>query len=236
MAESLMIYTEVFPPDQYVGHDGKLTGYAVEIVQEIQRRTGNQDPIQLVPWARGYREAQQKPGVVLFSVARLAERDSLFEWIGPIKESVSYFYVKSGSKAAIDSLEQAKSLERIGVYKDDVRDQYLVKAGFTNLDRSVDQEIILKKLLAGRIDAMASVPDSMPDLLSSMGLQQDSVRPVCPFLKVQIYITISKASPQSVVRSWAEAFGAMKADDTFQRIYRKYYPNDPLPGPAVSPF
>ena len=81
-----------------------------------------------------------KPNVVLLSMARTVERDALFGWIGPIKESLSYLYTKSDSKVVLAKVEQAKSLKLIGVYKEDVRDQFLVKAGFINLDRSVDQE------------------------------------------------------------------------------------------------
>ena len=57
VAQSMTIYTEIFPPDQFIGPDGQLTGFSIELVKEIQKRTNNKDPIQVVPWARGYGEA-----------------------------------------------------------------------------------------------------------------------------------------------------------------------------------
>lgn len=223
-AQPLTIYTEIFPPDQFIGPGGQLTGLSIEILREIQRRTHNQDPIQVVSWARGYHEALTRPDVVLLSMARSAERDALFEWIGPIKESRSCLYVRSDSKIVLAELMQARNLQRIGVYKDDVRDQFLTQAGFTNLDRSVDQGIILKKLMAGRVDAMACVPDSLGNLLRAEGLAPDCLRPACAFLETQVFIALSKGTRASVLQAWSEAFRGMKKDGTFRRIQRKYYP------------
>jgi len=50
----LTILTENLPPLNYV-KDGVLMGSSVEIVQEIQRRIGSKEPIQVFPWARAYR-------------------------------------------------------------------------------------------------------------------------------------------------------------------------------------
>ena len=83
-AQTLTILTEVSPPGQTKAADGKFGGFAVEVVREIQRRVGNTDYIQEVPWARGHITLQNKPNTILFSVARAAERNPLFQWVGPI--------------------------------------------------------------------------------------------------------------------------------------------------------
>jgi len=226
----LTIYTELFPPDQYLASDGRLTGYVVEVVQEIQARTGNQDPIQVVPWVKAYREIQERPNTVLFSMARIPERVPLFHWVGPVKEARSELYVIAGSKVSRLSLPQAKALRRIGVYRDDARDQHLTRMGFANLDRSIDPEVILKKLLLGRVDAMACAPDIMPDLLKALGRDSSAIRPVCSFLKTPIYIAISKGTSPEVVKAWGQALEGMRQDGSLQRIYRAYYPQGVAPG------
>lgn len=221
---ALTIYTEIFPPDQYVDPQGRLSGYVVEVVREIQARTGNQDPIQVVPWVKGYREVQEKPNTVLFSMARTPERESLFHWVGPVKEAGSVLYVIAGSKVSRLSLAQAKRLRRIGVYRDDARDQYLTGLGFTNLDRSVDPEVILKKLLLGRVDAMACAPDAMPGLLKALGRDANAVRPVCSFLKTPIFIVMSKGTETSVIKAWEQALEGVRRDGSLQRHYLAHYP------------
>ncbi len=228
-AQSLTIYTEISPPYQEVGANGKLKGYAIEIVQEIQKRTGNTDPIQVIPWVRGYNEAQAKANVVLFSTARSAERDHLFQWVGPLFDHAYVFYVKCDSKISIHDLEEAKKLGLIGVYKQDIREQFLTHSGFTNLDTSINQEVMFKKLMAGRIDALAASPEAVETIAQAAGYKLQDVRQLFTFLKVHSYIAFSKATPSTTVKAWTVALEAMKQDATFERIFRRYYPNAPLP-------
>jgi polar amino acid transport system substrate-binding protein len=234
--QSLRIYTEIAPPNQYLDASGQLTGYMVELVQELQKRVGNTDPIALVPWIRAYHELESEPNVVLFSMVRSAKRNPLFQWVGPTGESSFAFYVKAGSPHQVKSLEDAKTLELIGVYREDARDQYLTRLGFTNLDRSIDQEVMLKKLMDGRIAALASSPIGMEELAKSAGVRFEDLKETYTFLKVQIYIAFSRKTPGAVVKAWTTALNAMKRDRTFELLYRKYYPSGPLPGPELKPY
>jgi polar amino acid transport system substrate-binding protein len=49
-ADELTILTEEWKPISFSGEDGKPTGLAVEIVQEILRRLNVPDTIEIVPW------------------------------------------------------------------------------------------------------------------------------------------------------------------------------------------
>jgi polar amino acid transport system substrate-binding protein len=221
-AQSLTIYTEISPPDQFIGSGGVLTGYSIEVVREIQRRVGNADPIEVVPWVRGYEEAQSKPNVVLFSVAQTAERMKLFEWLGPIREMVSHFYVKADSRIVLKNMDEARGLTMIGVYKEDVRDQYLSKLGFTNLDRSIDEKTMFKKLMAGRIEAITCTPEGLSQSALSAGFKPDDFRAAMPFLKVQIYIAFSKGTAKSILKSWSSALESLKKDGILEQLMKKY--------------
>ena len=96
-AQGLSIYCEDDMPLQFVGANGKLTGFSIEIVNEIQRRVGNKNDIQLVPWARGLANLNTEPNSMLFTMARTAERNQQYQWIGPIAETTYGFYVKADS-------------------------------------------------------------------------------------------------------------------------------------------
>lgn len=235
-AQKLTIYTEVSPPNQVMDAEGRPAGYAVELVRELQKRTGNTDVITVIPWVRAYNEALIKPDIVLFSMARSAERDPLFHWVGPVSESSYMFYVRSDSKVVIRNLEDARKLARIGVYKEDIRDQYLTRLGFTNLDRSVNQEIMLKKVMAGRIDAIVSSTDGIAELVRSAGFKPKELKGAFAFQRVQTYIAISKNTQVSTVTTWKKALESMHRDGSFEAIFRKYHPSLPLPGPAAKPF
>lgn len=229
-APKINIFTEVDPPNQSQGVDGRLWGMSVEVVQEIQRRVGNTDAIAVVPWARGYANLQGGANTMLFTVARTEERDSAFKWVGPIDERLYALYVRADAPPGPNGLAEARNLGRIGVYRDDARDQILTKENFTNLDRTTESLANVRKLMAKRIDAFASSPSEIGDLLDRAGYRKEDVREALVFARMQGYIAFSKATPDEVVKPWETAFEAMKRDRAFDIIYRKYRPNQPLPG------
>ena len=79
----LRLLTEQAPPTSFL-RDGQPEGYAVEVVRELIRRTGNQARIELMPWTRAYFLAKSEADTGLFSVVRTTEREALFQWVGPI--------------------------------------------------------------------------------------------------------------------------------------------------------
>jgi polar amino acid transport system substrate-binding protein len=235
-AQSLKVYSEENAPLQIKAPDGALSGIAIDAVREIQKRVGNTDPIQIIPWARSYQEVQTDPNVALFAMSRTADRNPLFQWVGPLDEVVFHLYVKSDSTIVIKSLEDAKKLHAIGVYKADVRDLYLTKAGFTNLDRVTENETNVKKLMLGRIDAFAATDGEAVDLAKATGFKPSDLKEAYPFLKTQQFIAFSKQTPAATVKAWQDALDAMKKDKTFEHIFRKYEPTKALPGPAKTTF
>lgn len=133
IAQRLTLLTEELPPLNFTDQ-GALTGLSVDVVHEIQRRVGNTDPIEVVPWARGYKDIQEMPNTVLFSTTRTEDRERLFQWVGPLARWEYVFYKKRGSPITLDTLDAARDVGSIATYRDDARKQFLKERGFTNLD------------------------------------------------------------------------------------------------------
>lgn len=235
-ADTLNIYTEIAPPNQIRLPSGELGGRAVEVVREIQRRIKSTDPIQEVPWARGYRELERSPNTMLFLVARTGERNAQFQWVGPMTETAYALYVKADSPVVLGSLEDAKRLKSIGVYRSDARDQTLTAAGFTNLDRTNDASANAKKLMADRIDAFAASSASIDGLLAAAGVPRESVREGLVFSRVQTWLAFSRESSPNVVATWAAALESMKKDKTFEKMMKVGVPNWVPPSKPIKDF
>ena len=84
--EGLTFITEEYPPYNFKRND-RLEGISVEILERIFEQSDTpltRDDIHYYPWARGYDTALSEPGTVLFSTTRTAQREALFQWVGPI--------------------------------------------------------------------------------------------------------------------------------------------------------
>ena len=227
-AQELTIISENNPPFNYV-QNGELTGSSTEIVRAMLRRMNRTEKIQVLTWARGYNLALTQPNVILFSTARTRQREDLFHWVGPLYRVRFGFYAKKGSDLRLNSLADAKKVEAIATYKNDVREQLLKSLGFTNLDSSKSPASNLKKLMAGRVDLWLYSSLGVKRVARQIGVDPNELELVLPFKDYFVYIAISKGTDQAVIKIWRDVFDELKREGTFEKITRQWLPAESLP-------
>jgi polar amino acid transport system substrate-binding protein len=218
---SLQILTEDLPPLNYV-KNGALVGPSVEMVQEIQRRIGSTEEIQVYPWARAYQIAQKEENVVLFGMSHTPSRENKFKWVGPLATKRDILVAKKGSNLVINSLEDAKKVRRIGVLRDDTKEEFLEMHGFSNLERVSDERKNAQKLMLGRIDLWVFKKPGLKTVCELAGVDYDAVEEVFHLRETKVDIVFSLKTPDAVVERWRAAFAAMEADGTVAAIRKKW--------------
>ena len=218
---ALKLYTEDSPPSSFL-HDGRPRGLSVEIVQEILRRIGQPDTIALVPWARGYKLALAEADTALFSTTRLLQRESQFEWVGPLYRQHWGFYGWKGRAVDVSGMTAAKRVGRIGTYHQDAKMQYLQALGFDNLVPTNKNITNLMHLKRGNIDLWVSSDFNMPHLARQAGLSPGQLELAHTFNSVGNYIAFSKQTSLHVIRLWQAVLDEIKSDGTYERICRDH--------------
>lgn len=231
LSEELTILTENLPPLNYVEND-VLVGPSVEIVREIQRRVGSEEPIQVYPWARAYKMALEEENVVLFGMTYTKVREDKFKWVGPLATKRDILVAKKGSGIKIKNLEDAKKVKHIGTLRDDTRERLLQRHGFTNLESVSDEQLNAKKLAAGRIDLWAYKIPGLRTVCDLAGVDHTQFEEVYHLRKIDLMIALSKKTSDSIVQRWKDAFDKMMADGTIMQIRKKWnmkLEDDPFP-------
>lgn len=228
-AAALRLITEENSPASFT-RNGVLTGQYVEVAREIQARTGSQDAIQVLPWARGYQAALNEPNVVLFPTTRSAAREALFQWVGPVNTAISAFFAKRGAGLRISDLADAKAVSGILVPRGWYMHDQLVKLGFNNLEPTNTPEQMVAMLVNGRAPLMYAMQTGIAGLLAQSGVRLTDVEPVFVMDKAQGYFAFSLKTPPEVVRQWQSALDRMKQDGSFATIYERWYPGEKAPG------
>ena len=216
-AEQLTILTENLPPLNYV-ENGELVGSSVEIVEEIQKRTGSLEPIQVYPWARAYKMALEEENIVLFGMTYTDDRSQLFKWVGPLATKRDILLARRDAPFSITSLEDAKKVERIGTLRDDVRGKLLEKMGFTNLEPVSDEQKNAQKLALGRIDLWAYKKPGFRTVCKLAEVDPELFVEVAHLKESELKIAFSKKTSDAIVSRWQKAFADMVQDGTVQRI------------------
>jgi len=130
--QTIHLVTEHLPPYQVLEENGEISGFAVELIHEVMKRSGYQYQLNGYSWARSYNLTLQKPNYCIFSIARIPEREKLFAWIGTITEvnNAVIWGLKSQHRSKKLTLEEIKNY-LIAVNKNDVTHLGLVERGFS---------------------------------------------------------------------------------------------------------
>ncbi|UUX92428.1 cache domain-containing protein [Methanoplanus endosymbiosus] len=218
----LNIMTEEFPPFNYRDKNGEIAGQSTEIVKEILSRLNQKATIELLPWSESYDAALKEPNAVLYSAGINEEREPLFRWVGPIGSFDYVLYAKSGSGITINSLDAAKKTGKIGVVKDDTRQQFLSDSNFQNTISLQDDKTCLNKLMNGEIDLWFGSSLNAAYIAEEEGYSAGDIVSVYPVRSNEVYIAFNQKIPDETIENWQNALDSMKADGTYETIINKY--------------
>lgn len=232
-AAQLQLYTEENPPLNF-SRAAKVDGYATAVVRELLVRTGDRATIQVVPWARGYKQAQGQANVGLFVAVRTPEREALFQWVGPLVSTTTSFYARRGSALRLASLSDARKAAGIAVPRDWYSHHFLAQQGFDNLHLVPKPHEMVRMLLYGRVPLMVYEDQLLPSLMQELEGSMDQVEPLYSFMRSSSYIVFSLATDPALIQRWQAALDDMNADGSLARL-RQHWLLSPKPEDAGAP-
>ncbi|WPC07111.1 ABC transporter substrate-binding protein [Pseudomonas benzenivorans] len=225
--QELTLYTEENPPLNF-SRDDQLTGFSTEIIRTLSVRTGDPVRIELGPWTRGYAKAQSEANAGVFTTARIPVREAAFQWVGPLTQTLTRFYVRKGSALRITSLEAARA-QRLVLPRQWYSYEYLQGQGFDNLYTVTSAETMMQMFRQGRADVLAASDIALPGLLSMVGMSPDEVEAQFVFLRHESYLALSPQTDPAVVRRWQAALDGLKRDGGFAMSYRRWFASPSVP-------
>ncbi len=232
-AKDLTYLTEQFPPYNYL-EDGKLQGISVDLLEMAWERMDadlNRSAIQIFPWKEGYQEALDKNNAVLFSTARLPQREQLFKWAGPIGPIRNVLLVKKDRNISIAAQEDLKKY-KIAAISDDSAVQMLLDSGLTKDDLVLEKSSrpIIDMLQNGSIDAWAYGDVAGNWLIDKAGANPNDFRAAYELGQTDYYYAFNRRVPDFTVQSFQEAIDYIKTNkdgkdvSDYDRILAKYIP------------
>lgn len=221
-AQALTLITEENPPLNYT-EGGRVTGYATEVVTEMGKRVRIPLKFTVMPWAKGYVDAQSGRDNCIYAIARLENRENLFQWVGPIAFNRWGVYGRSDFAATIQSLDDLKP-HRLGAVTFDAKADYLKAKSVVNLllvedDRENPPRLFLPRTDANYIDLWVT---SVFGAKQTAGARLKDLKLVYTIRDVPSWLACSPYVPGEVVGKLAGALSSMKKDGTLQRIADRY--------------
>lgn len=209
------------PPLNYLDK-GELKGKAVDLLERTTRLAGapvSRSDVQVLPWARAYRDTLSGPGRVLFSVYRMPERENLFKWAGPIDENRLVLVAKKARKISLSSLQEL-NFYTVGAQREDAAEHYLRKLDLETMvvTLTVLPKQAAKMLDTGRIDIWAAGEGGVWSNLAATGLNPADFEIVGVLHRFELYFAFSRDVDDALVQQFQSALNRVIAsqqeDDT----------------------
>ena len=222
----IQFVTEKFPPFQIKETGTPLRGFAVELVSAVILKADIEAEIQVYPWARAYRLAQDRPNTFIFSIARSKEREGLFKWVG------DYFTVRDGMFALssrhdiiLNTIDDARNYVT-AVPRGDNAAVDLERLGFTDkqLNYVTCQIQCIKMLRAGRVDLNMNNNLGFFTAVEKLGFDRSQFKVALVLSEKYLGIAASRNTSDALVEKMKNALEEVKTDGTHARLMKKWFP------------
>lgn len=149
---------------QFSLKDGRETGFFADFFREASERSQIPIKFRLVPWKRAVREVEKYDNLLIFPLTRTEKREDRFSWITPLMVEENCFISGSGS---IDSLTEARTLNRIVVRRGSSMETYIREQNFPRIFVANDLPSIISILKKEKKSAWYTFCDAIRSFADS---------------------------------------------------------------------
>jgi len=215
-ADSIALaFTEFYP----VTHteNGLPAGPGIELGRRLTEGLPIRLETEAVPLRRLMSMAQSRP-MLIIALGRTPAREQQFHWIGELYRD-SLVMVTKKPRPRIDSLEQARRLDHIGVTLGGIAQAMLDDQHFTNIETSLDMTAQARKLAGGRVDAWCALRLSALNALTAIGRAGNEVEIGAELIPISVWMAASPSVPAELVEELRRRFAGMQRDGMLDQIF-----------------
>lgn len=212
--ENIQIMTEEYPPYNYLGDNGMVTGIAVDTLVAAYKQAGitlNLEQIEIKPWPRAYRQLQASNQHMLFSMTRTPSRERLFKWVGPISKTKITLIAKKSSHIKILTAQDLKGYI-IGGILDDIGVQ-LVR-DLINFDANIlttpHAKSLARMLDLNRIDLWAYEENTAKYFFERNNLNADLYESVYTLSEAELFFAFGLKTEDKIIERLQRALDEIK--------------------------
>lgn len=226
----ITLVTEHLPPYQMIQKDSSVTGFAVEVVEEVFKRADVSYALHGYPWVKSYNIALKKNNYCIFSIARIPSREDLFTWVGSITEqnnAVVWGLKSNEHSREIKTLDDLKNYTT-AVNKDDVTHTGMLNIGLTedkNLYVLHHTESLINLLVTRpAIDFIVADDITISHRAKLSGVSMDLLQRVIEVesLPLNFYLACNLKTDENIVKKLKTSLSTIHQDGTYQKILSKW--------------
>lgn len=237
--DDLLFITEEYPPLSYL-ENNVVAGLSADLVITASDRIGyslQAEDIQLMAWPDAYKTALTRNNTALFSIARTPERESLFQWAGPL---IGVPIVLFASNRSLLSDTPSREDLRVVAIRDDIGSLAAQRAGIPaeNVALVVTASEAVQRVVSGTADVWAYARYPGEAIIATLYDDPSLFYVLDELEKPEFYLAFQNQTNPALVQTFDHEFKEMKHNrDTdgispYERIVTSYIGADCVPSSA----
>jgi len=227
-----------YAPFESQNEKGEIVGFTIDVVNAAAAKAGIQVKFVNTPWEGIFNAlGQGDRDMIASSVTITDERKQTMDFTDPYFDAVQLIAVKEGSKIAkFDDLKKAKVGVQTGTTGDEAVTKLLGKTS-ANIKRFESTPLALKELESGGVDAVVADNGVVIHYVANNPGGKFKMVSDKSFAPEQYGFAVKKGNTE-LLGKLNEGIAAIKADGTYNTIFKKYFGTEPVaavaPAPAAS--
>ncbi|XOV78244.1 MAG: substrate-binding periplasmic protein [Aestuariibacter sp.] len=221
---TLRIVTTVYSPYSYEER-GEPKGYSVAIIKALMDNMSLVTDIEVMPWARTYKTALNRPNTLIFSIARTPEREDLFHWVGKLFPMKTYLYIAAHrSDIDIKTLDDVRKYVIAGVIEG-APSKWLEAQGIRMFNSSGLHGSRIRMLVNDRVDVLLADPMSLEAAMTNSNIEMTQIKPIMylPQPSYDLYFALSKGTDPSYIEAFQNAYQNLVEKGQLQQLTQPFH-------------
>jgi polar amino acid transport system substrate-binding protein len=224
-----------YAPFESQNEKGEIVGFTIDVVSAAAAKAGVQVKFVNTPWEGIFNAlAQGDRDMIASSVTITDERKQTMDFTNPYFDAVQLIAVKDGSKiATFADLKKAKVGVQTGTTGDEAVTKLLGKTS-TAIKRFESTPLALKELEAGGVDAVVADNGVVIHYVANNPGGKFKTVSEKEFAPEQYGFAVKKGNAE-LLGKMNEGLAGIKADGSYNTIFKKYFGTEPAPMAAPAP-
>lgn len=199
--------------------NGVAKGPSVDIFNMLMKEAKLSANIEFYPWKRAYNKSLNDDNTLIFSIARIPEREDKFQWLLKVSDFIRTFIFKKGESAVITK-ENARG-KSIAVVRGSISHQVLVRSGFNKelyIVTTLEESVALFD--SGRVELLYTDPNSVKNFyIARNQSHEDKIDFVIPpGARRSSYIAIRKDTDEALVSKLKKAAEVVRSKKAYTEL------------------
>lgn len=228
--EDILWLTEEYAPYNFTDENGAPSGITVDVLEELWDRLEadiDAGAIRVLPWARGFRLAQEDPAACLGATTITDSRREQFSFVGPYVDARNA--VIGPADQAGDGFGDVGDLAgmEIGVVRDDIAEELLQEASApVRFVRLAEPDTMLRMLDGGRFDAIAYNVLVVNWTMRDLGIAADDYTEFLLLDEGGMGLACHQDMNPELLERMRSALDEIQQDGTLEEIHARYMDTD----------